>query len=275
VLQTLDGIHFAGLVPGAVQALGQGLEQGVDDEGRFARTGDAGDAGHDPQGDADLDVLQVVFLRADDAQGTVAAAALGRQGDAQLAGQVAPGQGVGIGQDLLRRALADHLAAVHPGAGAHVDDVVGFENGLFVVLHHQHRVAEIAQPFEGVEEAAVVALMQADGRFVEDVQYPDQGGADLGRQADALPLAAGQGARSPLQAQVIEADVGQKGQPLAHFLEDAAGNLEFLVRQAQARRRSAPPHGWTGRRPPGCCGRRPARTGIRGATGRRGRSGRA
>jgi len=65
--------------------------------------------------------------------------------------------------------------------------MVGFEDGFLVVLDHQHGVAQVAQALEGVEQAAVVALMQADRRFVENVEHPDQGGANLGGQADALP----------------------------------------------------------------------------------------
>jgi hypothetical protein len=38
--------------------------------------------------------------------------------------------------------------------------------GLFVVLHHDHGVAEIAQVFQGVYQSRVVALLQPDGGFV-------------------------------------------------------------------------------------------------------------
>ena len=51
---------------------------------------------------------------------------------------------------------------MYPCAGADVDDVIGVANGVFVVLHHDHRVAEVAQVIEGVEQSRIVALMKAD-----------------------------------------------------------------------------------------------------------------
>ena len=92
------------------------------------------------------------------------------------------------------RARHDDLAAVLARAGADVDDVVGDPDGLLVVLDDDHRVAEVAQAHQGVDELAVVALVQADRRLVEHVEHADQPAADLAGQPDALRLAAGEGA---------------------------------------------------------------------------------
>ena len=88
----------------------------------------------------------------------------------------------------------DDLAAVLARAGPDVDDVVGDADRLFVVLDDDHRVAEVAQPHHRVDEALVVALVQADRRLVEHVEHADQAAADLRRQPDALRLAAREGA---------------------------------------------------------------------------------
>jgi hypothetical protein len=50
---------------------------------------------------------------------------------------------------------------------------------LLVVLDHDHGVAEVAQVQQRVQQPLVVALVQADGRLVEDVHHADQPGADL------------------------------------------------------------------------------------------------
>ena len=55
---------------------------------------------------------------------------------------------VGVGEDVVGRALGDHLAAVDAGAGADVDDVVGLHDGVLVVLDDDHRVADVAQVLE-------------------------------------------------------------------------------------------------------------------------------
>ena len=86
----------------------------------------------------------------------------------------------------------DDLAAVLAGAGADVDDPVGRRIVSSSCSTTRNRVAEVAQPVQRVDQAPVVALVEADRRLVEHVQHADQARADLRRQADALRLAAGQ-----------------------------------------------------------------------------------
>ncbi|MNX80910.1 hypothetical protein D3C86_1125830 [compost metagenome] len=117
------------------------------------------------------------------------------------------------------------------GGRAHVDDVVGGQDGLLVMLDHQDRVAEVAQAHQAFQQAGVVALVQADGGFVQHVEDAGQAGADLRGQADALALAARQGAGTARQAEVVQADVVQEAQPVGDLLQDAAADLALLVRQ--------------------------------------------
>jgi len=56
-------------------------------------------------------------------------------------------------------------------AGTEIHDVIRLADCVLVVLDHQHRVAEVAQPRQCVEQALVVALVQADRRLVEDVHH--------------------------------------------------------------------------------------------------------
>ena len=104
----------------------------------------------------------------------------------------------------------DDLAAVLAGAGADVDDPVGGADRVLVVLDDDQGVAQVAQPDQGLDQPVVVALVQADGRLVEDVEHADQAGADLGGQPDALGLAAGQRARRAVEREVVQADVEQE-----------------------------------------------------------------
>ena len=77
-------------------------------------------------------------------------------------------------------------------AGADVDDVVGGAHGVLVVLDDDQRVAEVAQAAERREQLVVVALVQSDGGFVEDIQHAHEARADLRGEADALRLTAGE-----------------------------------------------------------------------------------
>ena len=51
---------------------------------------------------------------------------------------------------------------------------------------------QVAQRLQGPQQALVVALVQANGWLVEDVQHADQPRADLRREANALRFASRQ-----------------------------------------------------------------------------------
>ena len=128
----------------------------------------------------------------------------------------------GLRQQLLDGAAVHDLAAVLARAGADVDDPVGGADGVLVVLDDDQRVAQVAQPDQRLDEPAVVALVQPDGRLVEHVEHADQPGADLGGQPDALRLAAGERPGGAGQRQVVQPHVEQEPQPGLHLLEDRA-----------------------------------------------------
>ena len=198
------------------------------------RAGHAGDAGEGAQGDGHVDVLQVVLRRPPDGEEVaVALPPLGGHGDLLPAGQVVAGDGAGGVHDLLGGAAGHHLAAVDPGAGADVHDIVGGAHGVLVVLHHQQGVAQVPQVLHGGQQHVVVPLVQADGGLVQDIEHPHEGGADLGGQADALALAAGEGGRRPAQGQVLQPHALEEAQPVLDLLEDALGDAHLLLAQLQ------------------------------------------
>ena len=104
------------------------------------------------------------------------------------------------------------------------------------------RVAEVAQPGQGGDELGVVLLVEPDRGLVEDVQDAHQAGPDLGRQADPLGLAAGQGLAGPVDRQVVEADVDQEPEPGRDLLDDLAGDRGLALGQP-ARQRLDPGQG--------------------------------
>jgi hypothetical protein len=130
-----------------------------------------------------------------------------------------------VGEHLLHRALRHDLAAEPPGPRPQVDDVIGGADGLLVVFHHDHRVPEVPEPPKRPQQALVVALVEADAWFVEDVQHTDQPGTDLCGETDPLGFAAGEGARSPAQRQILQPHVGEEAEPVGHLLEDRTGDI--------------------------------------------------
>ena len=120
---------------------------------------------------------------------------------------------------------ATRCAAQAAGAGSEIDDVVGALDGFGIMLDHQHGVAEIAQTRKRIEQAVVVARMQSDGRLIQDIQHAAKFRTDLRRQADALGFAARKRGGGTREAQVIEADGGEKFEPIANLFDDARGDL--------------------------------------------------
>ena len=73
----------------------------------------------------------------------------------------------------------------------------------------------------------VVALVQADAGLIQHIQHAGQCAADLGRQADALALAAGKGRCAARQGQVPQTHALQKAQTLFDLFEDG-GSDDFI-----------------------------------------------
>ena len=92
------------------------------------------------------------------------------------------------------------------------------------MLDDEHAVALVDEAAERLEQALVVARVQADARFVEHVEHADERGADLRGQADALALAAGKRVRRAIERQVVEADVDEEVQPLGDGLQQRHGD---------------------------------------------------
>src|SRR5579862_429194 len=106
--------------------------------------------------------------------------------------------------------------------------MIGLEHRLAIVLDHQHGVAEFLQALERREQALIVALMKSDRRLVKDIQHADEARSDLRGESNALSLAAGEAARRAVERQVFEADIREKIQPLANFLQNQFGDFSFL-----------------------------------------------
>src|SRR6185503_482717 len=196
----------------------------------------AGDGDQHAQRNLDVDVLQVVGARPLDLDRAARRRApLLRRLDRELPFEVGRGQRpVAVLDQLRRLSLEDQPAAVLAGAGAEVDHVVGGPNRLFVVLDDDDGVAEIAQPRERGQQGAIVALVQADRRLVEDVEHARQVRSDLRREADALSLAARQRRGAAAERQVADADVVEEPQAVANLAQDAAGDQRLAIRQLQA-----------------------------------------
>ena len=218
----------AGTLFRAVEFPKQSPAQNIVNQRAFPRTADPRHARQRAERNSDIDVLQIVFSRGHHFE----PAALGGRLNSffwnrnrKLAGQILGRERMWIGQNFVRRPGSHDLATAHACARAEVDQVIGATNRLLVVLHHHHRVTEIAQTLQRCQQPFIVALVQADARLVENVEHPNQPGADLGGEANPLRLAAAQRAAFAIERQVTEADVFEESKSRSDFFDNIARDL--------------------------------------------------
>ena len=138
-------------------------------------------------------------------------------------GQELSGHRVFRGADFVQCPGGDDFATPPAGAGPEVDDPRGAAHGFLVVFDHKERVALFDQFFEGVEQVAVVAFVESDGRLIQHVKNASEVRAELGGKTDALGLAAGEGGGGTVEGEVVEADPLHEAEALPDFGEDVGG----------------------------------------------------
>ena len=174
VFQSLHALIRQRLTQRVVDVLRKDGIEGIVDEGRFARARNTRHADERSQWEIDRDVFQVVAFRPHNAQHlSVTFAAHRGNGYTPLPIEVFCGEGLAF-EHLGRCTLKHHFAAFATCAGTDVHHVVGGQHHVLVVLHHDHRVAGIAQLFERMDQSYIVSLVKPDRGFVENIEHIHQ-----------------------------------------------------------------------------------------------------
>ena len=196
-------------------------------QARLARPGHAGDAHQPAQGNAHVDVLEVVGVGAAYLQGAslYPGPVTDRPRDNLPLGEVVGREGGLAFQQLVIGAGEHHLAAVLTRPRTQVDDVVALLDDLRVVLHHHHGIVVGSEAVEDLHQAVAVPRMQADGGLVQHVQRIHQGRADGGGQVHPLELAPGQGPGLTVEGQVLQAHAHEIVQAPADLVEHQTRHL--------------------------------------------------
>jgi hypothetical protein len=98
------------------------------------------------------------------------------------------------------------------------------------MFDYDHRVSQITQAKQSIQQPPVVALVKPNARLIQDIQHPYQARADLGGQPNPLPFSARQGGGPPVQRQIIQPHAAEKLQALGDFPEDPVGDLHLVGR---------------------------------------------
>ncbi len=142
--------------------------------------------------------------------------------------------------DFSYRSLGHHAATTNSRPGSEIDNVVGRSYRFLVVLDHDHGVALVPQIGKALQQQLIVAWMEPDRGFIQDVDDTDQSAADLSGQADSLGFAAGECRGGSVQGEIVESTAEEEAKPGSDFLEhidrdQLSGRVEFDVLEERSR----------------------------------------
>ena len=120
-------------------------------------------------------------------------------------------------------------------AGTEIENLVGGQHRIGIVLDDKQRVAQIAQALQNFDQAVRIARMQADRRLVEHVERADEVRSERRRKLNTLRFAARQGRGEPVEREIVEPDFVEKAVA-------AAGSLREFFRRSRFRRGLAAAH---------------------------------
>ena len=193
----------------AVQFASQRAGQRVDYQRTFARATHAGHASKRAEREIDANVLQIIVRRPFELQHARLGdfAAFGRCLDFLSARKICASDRFGMGSHLVGCAFGNNLPAARAGAGADVDQPVGGAHHFFIMLDDKHRIALLLQVAQRFDQSGIVARVQADRGFVENVQHADQPRADASRQPNPLHLAATERIGRPVEREIMNTNL--------------------------------------------------------------------
>ena len=122
---------------------------------------------------------------------------------------------------------------MNPRTGSDIDDEIRRANGFLVMFDDNQGITQIPQFGEGTQQSIVIALVQSDTGFVENVEDAGESSTNLGGEANSLGFPPGKGHRRPIEREVIESHIQEKLQPGPNFFEREIGNLRLAIAQLE------------------------------------------
>src|SRR5271156_18213 len=208
VFDSFDSAVGAGLLHRAIEFCGQRAVEDVIYQCGFSRARNSGYDGEQSQRKSDIDVLQIIAVRAENYERfSIRTATVLRDWNRNFPGEVLAGKRVRIRGDFVGRSCRYQMSAGFSRTGAEIHHIICATDGFLVMFDDKNGIAEVAQSFERTEQAAIVTRVQADRRFVEHVKHSAQARADLRGQAYALGFATRKSRCGAIQGEVTEANV--------------------------------------------------------------------
>ena len=210
----------------------QGVIENIIYQSGFSAAAHACHHGKDSERNADINIFEIVGAGAVNRQHpAIALAAMLGNRDKFAAAKIGTGNRCRHLLNFFYRTLSYYFTAMLACSRTDVDNLVGSIHRFLVMLNNNQRIAQIAQMLECFQQLTVIALVQADARFVQNIQYACQAAAYLRCQTDALRFAAAERTGASVQRQVIKAYVIEELQACHNLLQHLMRNYLLLRRQ--------------------------------------------
>ena len=216
--------EHAGHIAGFFQLAPEGRIEDIPHQGRFPAAAHAAYHRQHPQGELNVDILEVVLHGTFYLDGIVPPATLADE-TRPCTRKILQGKGfLQLRHPVLQVSAEDHTAPFGTRFRSHIDQQVGRPHHLLVVFHHHHGVADIAQPPEHLDQAGGVPRMQADAGFVQDIERSHQGTSQGRHQTYPLAFPAGKRVARPAEGQVRQAHIADILQSGNHLFDGLPRN---------------------------------------------------
>ena len=191
MLKPLDRLARRRRLPCPIQPHGRGFEQGLNRQRRLPAAGHPCHADKLAQRKLGRHILQVVPRRVHDLNNLlVTLTPFRRHRDLSPTGKVIARDALFVRHHLRWRPMGHNSPTVHTSPGPNVKDVIRLADRLFIVFHHDHRIALISQAFQRRQQAIVVPLVQPYRRLIKHIQNALQATPDLAGEPNPLALPA-------------------------------------------------------------------------------------
>ena len=182
----------------------QGVIENIIYQCGFAAAAHACYHGKDSERNADINIFEIVGAGTVNRQhpAITLTAMLGNR-DKIAAAKIGTGNGCRHLLNFFHRTLCHHFTAMLACSRTDVDNLVSSIHRFLVMLNDNQCITQITQMLKRFQQLTVIALVQTDARFIQNIQHACQAAAYLRCQTDALRFAAAQGTGASVQSQVI------------------------------------------------------------------------
>ena len=99
-------------------------------------------------------------------------------------------------------AFENDFTSVHSSFRTYIYQQVRSPHYFFIVLHHDHCIANIPEFFEHINQPFCVSRMQSYAWLIEDIEGTNERTSQGRNEIDSLALASRQGVRVPVQGKI-------------------------------------------------------------------------